>query len=199
MKVYHRIAATACAGLALVAVKPAKADTIVENFTVSGTAVEDNGLFGITSSSFADFNTAAGTLTGVTLSFSGTANYSESVNSGDITIFSGVTTASNVHIQFFSGSGQGSGGPFAISASGTATSDLSLFEGGGTQALVFGFLLTVGTVTMSDQSGTLTYDYTPAAPPTNVPEPGSLSLFGAGLAGLLFLGRSGFWRRKALA
>jgi len=183
----------------LVAVKPAKADTIVENFTVSGTAVEDNGLFGITSSSFADFNTAAGTLTGVTLSFSGTANYSEPIQAGDTTELISVSAASNEQISYFTGSGLGVSGDFAISANGTATAGLSLFEGGGTQALVFDFLVTVGTVTMSDQSGTLTYDYTPAAPPTNVPEPGSLSLFGAGLAGLLFLGRSGFWRRKALA
>ena len=80
----------------------AKADTIVEDFTVSGTAVRNNsGLDGITSSSFADFNTAVGTLTGVTLSFAGTANYSEPIEAGDTVDFVDVTTASNVNEEIF--------------------------------------------------------------------------------------------------
>jgi hypothetical protein len=109
--------------------------TIVNNFTVNGTAVvNDSFNFGITSTSFADFNTALGTLTGVTLSFRGTAT---SV-SNDLAFLDNVSTASDVVEPIFLGSGMGIGsGSFSISASGTDSHafDLSMFEGSGTQAL----------------------------------------------------------------
>jgi hypothetical protein len=166
----------------------AKADTIVEDFTVSGTAVRNNsGLDGITSSRFADFNTAVGTLTGVTLSFAGTANYSEPIEAGDTVDFVDVTTASNVNEEFLSGHGSGFGGNFSISANGTVSDAglLSMFEGSGTQALVFNFIVDVGTVTMSGQSGTLTYDFTPAVAATPEPSTWAMGLVGFGLLGLL--------------
>jgi len=166
----------------------AKADTIVEDFTVSGTAVRNNsGLDGITSSSFADFNTAVGTLTGVTLSFAGTANYSEPIEAGDTVDFVDVTTASNVNEEIFSGPGSGFGGNFSISANGTVSDAglLSMFEGSGTQALVFNFIVDVGTVTMSGQSGTLTYDFTPAVAATPEPSTWAMGLVGFGLLGLV--------------
>jgi hypothetical protein len=173
-------------------VTPAKADTIVENYTVSGTAVENqSGHSGITSSQFSDFNTALGTLTGVTVSFNGTANYSGSITP-DFAMFTDITTASDVHEVIVLGSGTGAGsGSFSIAASGTDSfgPDFSYFEGSGRQALVFDFAISGGTVSMSSQSGTLTYDYTPASTVTSVPEANSLSLLAAGLAGLLFLGR----------
>jgi PEP-CTERM motif-containing protein len=140
---------------------------------------------GITSSSFADFNTAVGTLTGVTLSFSGTAN-STSV---DLVFFEDVTPASDVHEQIFTGSGfQAGPGNFSISASGTDSfaTDLSMFEGSGTQALVFDFFVTVGAVTMSGQSGTLTYDFTPAV--AAVPEPSTWAMMTLGFGLMGFLG-----------
>jgi hypothetical protein len=167
----------------------AKADTIVKDFTVSGTAVRnDSGMDGITSSSFADFNTAVGTLTGVTLSFAGTANYSGGGEDGFADL-SDVTSASNVHFQLFSGSGFGIGGNFSISANGTASAPflLSFFEGSGTQALVFNFDVDVGAVTMSGQSGTLTYDFTPAVASV-IPEPSTWAMMALGFAGLGFLG-----------
>jgi hypothetical protein len=185
MKIALCTAAIALLSAAVLA-GPAQADTIVEDFTVSGTAVENNsGFEGITSSSFADFNTAVGTLTGVTLSFSGTANST----STDLAVFEHVTPASHVHEEIFTGSGFQIGpGSFSISASGTDSfaTDLSMFEGSGTQALVFDFLVTVGTVTMSGQSGTLTYDFTPAV--AAVPEPSTWAMMTLGFGLMGFLG-----------
>jgi hypothetical protein len=160
--------------------------TIVNNFTVNGTAVvNDSFFFGITSTSFADFNTALGTLTGVTLSFRGTAT---SV-SNDQAFLDNVSTASDVVEPIFLGVGMGIGdGSFPIAASQTASDafDLSMFEGSGTQALVFNFFQDDGTVTMSGQSGTLTYDFTPA-PIAAVPEASTWAMMalGFGLLGLV--------------
>jgi PEP-CTERM motif len=158
--------------------------TIVNNFTVNGTAVvNDSFNFGITSTSFADFNTALGTLTGVTLSFRGTAT---SV-SNDQAFLDNVSTASDVVEPTFQGEGMWNGpASFPIAANETVNFDLSLFEGSGTQALVFNFFEDGGTVTMSGQSGTLTYDFTPV-PVASVPEPSTwaMGLIGFGLLGLL--------------
>jgi hypothetical protein len=160
--------------------------TIVNNFTVNGTAVvNDSFNFGITSTSFADFNTALGTLTGVTLSFRGTAT---SV-SNKLAFLDNVSTASDVGEPIFLGVGMGIGdGSFSIAASGTDSDafDLSMFEGSGTQALVFNFFRAGGTVTMSGQSGTLTYDFTPAV--AAVPEPSTWAMMTLGFGLMGFLG-----------
>jgi hypothetical protein len=159
--------------------------TIVNNFTVNGTAVvNDSFFFGITSTSFADFNTVLGTLTGVTLSFRGTAT---SV-SNKLAFLDNVSTASDVVEPTFQGVGMGIGdGSFPISASETVNFDLSLFEGSGTQALVFNFFQDSGTVTMSGQSGTLTYDFTPA-PIAAVPEPSTWAMMALGFGWLGLVG-----------
>jgi hypothetical protein len=159
--------------------------TIVNNFTVNGTAVlNDSFNFGITSTSFADFNTALGTLTGVTLSFRGTAT---SV-SNKIAFLDNVSTASDVGEPIFEGLGMGIGdGSFPIAASSQALF-LNVFEGSGTQALVFNFFQdsSTGTVTMMGQSGTLTYDFTPV-PTAAVPEASTWAMMalGFGLLGLV--------------
>jgi hypothetical protein len=183
MKIALCAAAIALLSAAVLA-GPAQANTIVEDFTVNGTAVINNSNdFGITSSSFADFNTAVGTLTGVTLSFSGTANST----STDLAAFLDVTTASNLQEEFFLGSGAQVGpGSFSISANGTDSADLSKFEGSGTQALVFDFFVAGGAVTMSGQSGTLTYDFTPAV--AAVPEPSTWAMMTLGFGLMGFLG-----------
>jgi hypothetical protein len=196
MKLQWCFGSAACAGLALVAVlgvvKPAKADTIAVDFTVNGTAVPDNILFHeITSSSFADFDPAIGRLDGVTLSFKGTANFSPSSFLGAAELF--FVGASNKELFF--GSGGGSGGSFPISASGTVSDAVSLrlFEGSGTQALMFLFGVEFGALSMSGQSGTLTYDYTPAA--LTVPESSTWAMMALGFAGLGYAG----YRRRTVA
>jgi hypothetical protein len=59
-------------------------------------------------------------------------------------------------------------------------------QGSGTQALVFDFFVSVGTVTMSGQSGTLTYDFTPAV--AAVPEPSTWAMMTLGFGLMGFLG-----------
>jgi len=196
MKLQWCFGAATCAGLALVAVlgvvKPAKADTIAVDFTVNGTAVQDNILFlEITSSSFMDFDPAIGTLTGVTLSFKGTAEFSPSNFIAAAELF--FVGAANKEL--FLGTGSGLAGSFPISASGTINTplDLSLFEGTGTQALMFLFGVEGGALSMSGQSGTLTYDYTPTTLP--VPEPSTWALMTLGFAGLSCAG----YRRRTVA
>jgi hypothetical protein len=117
------------------------------------------------------------------LSFAGTANYSGFISAD----FVDVTTASNVNEELLFGQGSGSGGDFSISANGTVSDAgvLSMFEGSGTQALVFNFGVDGGTVTMSGQSGTLTYDFTPAGAATPEPSTWAMGLVGFGLLGLL--------------
>jgi hypothetical protein len=186
MKFHWGFGGAACAGAVVIAVlgvvEPAMAATIVNDFTISGTAVEnDSGLHGIATSSFADFDAAVGTLTGVTLSFTGTANVSG--GEGAFADFLGVGPASDVHEVLLIGTGSGVSGNFSIAANGT-TDTLSFFEGAGMQALLFSFAVDSGTVTMSPQSGTLTYDYTPASPA--VPEPSTWAMVMVGFAGLAY-------------
>jgi PEP-CTERM motif len=197
MKLQWCYGAAACAGLALVAVlgvvKPAKADTIVVDFTVNGTGVEHSPLVEeITSSSFADFDAAIGTLTGVTLSFMGTAKLSPSSPFAT----AGLLSVGTADRELFLGSAGGFGGSFPISANGTVSDavSLSMFEGSGTQALVFIFGVEFGTLSMSGQSGTLTYDYIPTT--LAAPEPSTWAMMALGFVGL---GHVGYRRRTAAA
>jgi hypothetical protein len=196
MKLQGCFGGAACAGLALVAVlgvvKPAQADTIVNDFTVDGIA--SPGALGIASSSFARFDPTIGALTGVTLSFAGTADLTVT---GDLPFadFESVSPASNVHQNLFIGLGsQRDAGSFSISANGTITDDFDAFEGSGTQALEFVFGVDNAVVTVNGQSGTLTYEYTPTSPA--VPEPSTWAMMLVGFAGL---GYAGYRRRTIVA
>jgi hypothetical protein len=52
----------------------ARADTLTENYTVTGLAIRNNsGAYGVTSTSFSQFDTSLGTLNSITIALSGNA------------------------------------------------------------------------------------------------------------------------------
>jgi hypothetical protein len=161
----------------------ARAGTITESYSASGTAVLNaSGSYGIDTTSFADFDTSLGTLDSITIDLSGEAtNTSDDFFNG----FADVTPGSDVNEDLVDGNGAtGEKGPFAISADATDTygPDMLYFEGSGTQEFVLNFDDSA-TVASDGVTGTLTYNYTPSDA-TVVPEPSSFVLLSAGLLGV---------------
>ncbi len=72
MRLYSFVAAAALCTASFAA----HADTLTEHFTVTGNtgAEMTDGLFGIASTTFSQFNSSLGTLNSITFSFSGNAN-----------------------------------------------------------------------------------------------------------------------------
>jgi PEP-CTERM motif-containing protein len=182
------------AGIAITALaKPVLAGAETENFTFTGTPVQNaGGEPGVTSTSFAEFDPSLGTLSSIMISISGDATLSDA--SGIVTVSADdVTPASDVHQNLVSANGSASSdGSFPISANGTDAfpPDLALFEGTGTAQLVFDFDGSGGTVSLDNVPGTLTYNFTPTSA---VPEPASIALLGVAMAGFGFVK----WRRAA--
>jgi hypothetical protein len=171
--------------------QPSNATTIIENFTLSGTATMQNN-DEISSSSLDNFDTSLGTLTEVELSFSGTATpHDINANDLDTAQFLGVGE-SGTNFGLISATGAGNG-PFAISANGNSSNPavLDLFEATGPQAIVLFFNLAEGTLSATG-SGTVTYVYTAADLP--VPEPADVGTFAVGLVALFSVWR--FRRQK---
>jgi hypothetical protein len=167
----------------------ARAGTITENFSASGTAAfNSTGGDGIDTTSFADFDTSRGTLNSITIDLGGEATNTSAFPNA----FLLVTSESDLNE--FLVQGQGSipdSGQFAISADGTDSygPDMLYFEGSGTQELVLDFFGSA-TIASDGVTGTLTYNYTPLDT-TATPEPSSFALLGAGL-----LGAAGLLRKR---
>jgi hypothetical protein len=160
---------------AIASIASARAATITQDFDVSGTASGLDIVY-ISSGSVSEFNPALGTLTGVTIGFSGTATNTGSSFDNFIAVSNGAVP----NVALVEGNGfTDSPGSFSISASGTDTFAFGLtgITGLSTTDLDFGF---TDDTTMTSQTGTLTYDYTP----TPTPEPASAVLLLTGFLGL---------------
>jgi PEP-CTERM motif len=163
------------------------AASITEPFsvTISPAVTLTGEVFPVTS--FAQFNPANGTLNDIMTTLTGPATWTSS--SHDPLLFAALTLH-NSGEEVNNGQTFGSPGAITINFGGTDTftPDFTTLIGTGTTTLDFSLEATTPSDTFETTAaaglvGSITYDYTPSAV---VPEPGSLALLGAGLAGFAF-------------
>lgn len=176
--VFAALASAAC-------VSPADALSTAETFSVT-LAQSGSGTADTASSLFAQFNPALGTLTDFDVTLSGAGSFRPS-GSATLTLQLFDNSLSVTDSQIADPIN------FTLNLSGDTNFNLASFsnlEGTGTTQFT---LVTTdsnsGSFNADDGangtfSGTITYNYVAAAPAPAVPEPLTLSLFGAGLAGL---------------
>ncbi len=182
------------AAAAVVLPAAARADAITESFKITA-GLGSTIPAAFSSSSFALFNSADGTLNSVEVTLKGSASWT-------------ATTSATLDTGFyfsalgFIGGEQEFSTPGAISIDMSLTTstsnDLEAFTGTGSGVIeleaelspdgVSGSFQTVGAL-----SGTVTYNYTPTA----VPEPGSLAMLATGLGVFGLIGFAGVTRRRA--
>jgi hypothetical protein len=162
--------------MGLIALTPiaARANTITKDFTV-GISGRDNRNF--PTSFFDKFNPSLGTLTSISQTLTGSTIWT-----APPTAIMFMTLFTTGAIQIFSPPGR-----IAIDISGSTTRSSALTELTGTgqfsDTLMSHDINSNGSFSTARLDGTITYDYTPAAP-SSVPEPMSITLLGTALLGL---------------
>lgn len=174
-----------------------RADTINETFSLTIPATTLTAAVGrFSTTSFAEFNPADGTLNSVAVTLTGSATWSGPK------VFLVFLVLHNTEEQVVPGQDFSTPGPINISMSGTDAFGVDLPFLTGTGTTVFDLILegpgdTFATTSSGGLAGTLTYNYTPAAP-TPTPESSTLVQLVPTLLGVLAFG---WWmeRRKLRA
>lgn len=170
-----------------VALAPAavQAGSITEDFTITVNPAAD--LFGVdnfASSSFAQFNPALGTLVDFQTTLTGSATWTSFGLTREAFL---VLPSANIAVAPVQDFTTILGDTVDFNISGTHSTDFADFMGTGTTHLNLRLIdepTTTFKTSTDGLSGSITYDFTSV-----VPEPGSLTLLGAGLLGLWFARR----------
>ncbi|MBV9443552.1 MAG: PEP-CTERM sorting domain-containing protein [Acidobacteriaceae bacterium] len=175
-------------GLSLIAVAitlmpgAVKADSITESFSLSipTTTLTDtapNGGENFPTTGFAEFNPAIGTLNSIAATLTGPATWSFGLNFilNASLLFNNSPTFTEAGINAFQSFESQGAISFDISTTNTFPDELLLVTGTGTTNFVLNLSAAGDTfsTTSPGLTGTITYNYTPAAA---IPEPGSLTL-----------------------
>lgn len=159
----------------------ALSDTVTQSIVLSAVVTNSPP----PTSPFAAFNPALGTLLDLSVTLNGTLNYDgAAADHADI-----IGLADPLQAAFFGTQtlpGYGTNLPFSFNGTRSNAGLLAEYSGTGSRDLVFELVQnTGGDVFTVNGSGTVTFDYTPAA----TPEPGTLLLLGTGLASALGMRR----------